>query len=163
MLRRLVVDGNAVAMEYATMFKHILIPTDGSDLSAKAIEKGIKFAAEIGASVTGLNVVPNLHLIDYQVQILEETRESLNQAIGSRARAVLDVLAKAAKDAGVECKTEVSVSDHPHKAIIDTARKHGCDLILMASHGRSGVGGLLLGSETNKVLAHSGIPVLVLR
>ncbi|MGB0133172.1 universal stress protein [Dokdonella sp.] len=145
------------------MFKHILIPTDGSDLSAKAIEKGIKFASEMGASVTGLNVVPNLHLIDYQLQILEETRETLNEATRSRARGILEVLAKAAKAAGVDCKTEIVVSDHAYKAIIDTARKQGCDLILMASHGRSGVGGVLLGSETHKVLTHSAIPVLVLR
>ncbi|MEZ5462208.1 universal stress protein [Dokdonella sp.] len=145
------------------MFKHILIPTDGSELSAKAIKKGIKFASEIGASVTGLNVVPKLHLIDYQLQILEETRESLNEATQSRARAILDVLSKAAKAAGVECDTKIAVSDHPHKAIIDTARKRGCDLILMASHGRRGVAGVLLGSETHKVLTHSGIAVLVLR
>jgi nucleotide-binding universal stress UspA family protein len=150
-------------MEPIAMFKHILIPTDGSDLSAKAIEKGIKFAAEIGASVTGLNVVPNLHLIDYQIQILEETRESLNAATRSRALAILEILAKAAKAAGVDCETEIVVSDHPHQAIIDTARKRGCDLILMASHGRRGVAGVLLGSETHKVLTHSGIAVLVLR
>lgn len=145
------------------MFKHILIPTDGSELSANAIEKGIKFAAQIGATITGLNVVPNLHLIDYQLQILEETRETLNEAVKTRARAILDVLATSAKAAGVECKTEAAVSDHPYKAIIETAEKRGCDLILMASHGRRGVGGVLLGSETHRVLTHSKIPVLVLR
>ncbi len=145
------------------MFKHILIPTDGSELSANAIENGIKFAAGLGASITGLTVVPNLHLLDYQLQILEETRQTLNEATKSRAHAILDVLAKSAKAANVECKIEVAVSDHPYKAIIDIAGKRGCDLILMASHGRSGVGGVLLGSETHKVLTHSKIPVLVLR
>lgn len=145
------------------MFKHILIPTDGSALSTTAIENGIKFAAGIGASVTGLTVVPNLHLLDYQMQILEETRQTLNEAAKSRAHAILEVLTKAAKAANVECKTEVAVSDQPYKAIIETAEKRGCDLILMASHGRGGVGSVLLGSETHKVLTHSKTPVLVLR
>ena len=145
------------------MFKHILIPTDGSDLSTSAIEQGIKFAAGIGASVTGLTVVPNLQLLDYQVGILEETRQTLNEAAKSRAHAILEVLAKAAKTASVKCKIEAVVSDQPYKAIVDAAEKHGCDLILMASHGRHGIGGVLLGSVTNKVLTHSKIPVLVLR
>ena len=145
------------------MFKHILIPTDGSELSANAIDNGIKFAKEVGAAVTGLNVVPNLHMLDYQLQILEETRQSLNEATKARAVAILDVLAKAAKAVEVDCKTEVVVSDQPYKAIIETAEKRGCDLILMASHGRRGVGGVILGSVTHKVLTHSDIPVLVLR
>ncbi len=145
------------------MFKHLLIPTDGSELSNNAIESGIKFAASIGATVTGLNVVPNLQLLDYQLQILEETRQTLNEAAKSRAHAILEVLAKAARAANVECKIEVAVSDHPYKAIIDIAEKRGCDLILMASHGRRGIGGILLGSETHKVLTHSKIPVLVVR
>ena len=145
------------------MFKHILIPTDGSELSTNAIEKGIQFAAGIGASVTGLTVMPNLQLLDYQVGILEETRQTLNEATKSRAHAILEVLAKAAKAANVECKTEATVSDQPYKAIVDTAEKHGCDLIFMASHGRRGIGGVVLGSVTNKVLTHSKIPVLVLR
>ncbi|HET9032541.1 MAG TPA: universal stress protein [Dokdonella sp.] len=145
------------------MFKHILIPTDGSELSTNAIEKGIKFAAGIGASVTGLNVVPNLKLLDYQLQILEETRQTLNEAAKSRSLAILEVLSKAAKAANVECKTEMAVNDRPYRAIIDSAEKNGCDLILMASHGRSGVSAVLLGSETHRVLTHSKIPVLVLR
>ncbi len=145
------------------MFKHILIPTDGSELSTNAVENGIRFAAGIGASVTGLNVVPDLHLLDYQVQILEETRQSLNEATKTRAHAILEVLAKAAKEANVECKVEVAVNDHPYQAIVDIADKRRCDLILMASHGRKGVSGVLLGSETHKVLTHSKIPVLVLR
>lgn len=145
------------------MFKHILIPTDGSELSTKAIENGIKFAAGIGASVTGITVVPNLHLLDYQLEILEETRQTLNEAAKSRAHAILEVLSKAAKAANVECKTEAVVHDNPYKAIIETAEKRGCDLILMASHGRRGIGGVLLGSETHRVLTHSKIPVLVLR
>ena len=73
------------------------------------------------------------------------------------------MLANAAKAANVECKIEAVVSDQPYKTIIETAEKHGCDLILMASHGRRGIGGVLLGSVTNKVLTHSKIPVLVLR
>ena len=150
-------------MDRIAMFKHVLMPTDGSELSTNAIEGGIKFAAEIGASVTGLNVVPDLNLLDCQMQIPEEIRQSLNEAARSRADAILDVLAKAAKAANVECTIEVSVSDHPYRAIIETAEKRGCDLILMASHGRRGVGGMLLGSETHKVLTHSKIPVLVLR
>lgn len=153
----------AVATEQAIMFKHILIPTDGSELSTNAIEQGIRFASEVGASVRGLNVVPNLHLIDYQLQILEDTRESLNEATHRRARAILDVLEKAAKAANVPCKTDIAVSDQPWKAIIESAEKHGCDLIVMASHGRRGVGGVLLGSETHRVLTHSKTPVLVLR
>lgn len=145
------------------MFTHLLLPTDGSPASETAIKKGIELAKEVQAKVTGLHVIPEFHVFTYQTEMLEDTREQFIKDSQSHAVKFLAVIQKAAEEAGVSCDTAYMVSDHPHEAIIKLAEERGCDLIAMASHGRKGISGLLLGSETHKVLTHSKKPVLVFR
>jgi nucleotide-binding universal stress UspA family protein len=145
------------------MFKHILLPTDGSKLSEVAIRKGVDFAKSIGAKVTGFHVMPQFHVFTYRTEMLEDTREEFARDSRVHAEKYLALVQEAAKAAGIPCETASIASDHPYEAIIEAAKKRGCDLIMMASHGRKGVQGMLLGSETHKVLTHSRIPVLVYR
>ena len=145
------------------MFKHLLLPTDGSELSEIAIQKGIQFAKEINARVTGFHVLPEFHVFTYRTEMLEETREEFTRDARTRAAQYLSVIEKTATQAGVRCSTGYTTSAHPYEAIIRAAEENGCDLIMMASHGRRGVQALLIGSETHKVLTHSKIPVLVYR
>jgi len=143
------------------MFKHILLPTDGSELSEAAIRKGIQFAKSIGARVTGFYALPEFHILTYRTEMLEDTREEFAKDSKAHADKYLAVIEKAAKEVGVACDIVRATSDHPYEAILKTAQDQGCDLIMMASHGRRGVRGLLLGSETHKVLTHTKMPVLV--
>jgi nucleotide-binding universal stress UspA family protein len=145
------------------MFKHLLVPTDGSRLSEVAIHKAIEFAKGINAKVTGFHVIPEFHVFTYRTEMLEDTKEEFIRDSRIHAEKYLAVIEKAAKAAGVECDVAHTVSDQPHEAIIQAAAKRGCDLIAMASHGRKGMQGMLLGSETHKVLTHSRVPVLVYR
>lgn len=147
------------------MFKHILVPTDGSTLSQDTVARAVTFAREAGARITlfyaehgvpvaydGMGGLSSTHL-------MQEMHERLDGA----AREILDAAEAVARDAGVEAKRLVLVGSHPYELIIEAAQSQGCDLIFMASHGRRGVSALLLGSETHKVLTHSKIPVLVYR
>ena len=145
------------------MFKHILIPTDGSDLAEKAIINGIQFAKEIGAKVTGVTVTEPFHLLAVTPSQLEYTRAEYSKHCQAHADKVLKAVSAAATAAGVSCDTVHVEHEHPYQGIIDTAIAKGCDLILMASHGRRGTAAMVLGSETVKVLTHSTIPVLVVR
>jgi nucleotide-binding universal stress UspA family protein len=144
------------------MFKKILLPTDGSELSAKAAQGALKLAGQLGASVVGLTIVEPYSystLSEYRPETLEAFEARNAQAAEQRLASIV----QAAKDAGVPCETVTVKSFSPYEAIIETARKHGCDVIFMASHGRRGLSAILLGSETQKVLTHSNIPVLVYR
>jgi nucleotide-binding universal stress UspA family protein len=145
------------------MFKHILLPTDGSRGSEKAIRRALELAKSTGAKVTAFHVIPKFHVFTYRTEMLEDTKEEYARDSRAHAQRYLAVIEKAAKQAGVSCETAYATSDHPYEAIIQTAKRKGCDLIAMASHGRRGVQGLLLGSETQKVLTHSKIAVLVYR
>jgi nucleotide-binding universal stress UspA family protein len=145
------------------MFKHLLLPTDGSALSESAIFKGIEFAREIGAHVTGLHVSPRFHVLTYRTDMLEETRDAYQRDSQEHAARYLDFIARNAGEAGVACETVIEQGDHPYEAIIEVARRRGCDLIVMASHGRRGMAGLLMGSETQRVLTHAPVPVLIWR
>ena len=145
------------------MFKHILLPTDGSELSEAAIQKGIQFAKSINAEVTGFHVILPFHVFSLRMGILEDTKEQYERQSKDQAEQFLGVIKKAAEKAGVSCDTDYVTSSHPYEMIIEAAEKKGCDLIMMASHGRRGMQGLLIGSETQKVLTHTKIPVLVLR
>jgi len=145
------------------MFKHLLLPTDGSAASEQAIRRALELAKEGQARVTGLHVMQPFHVIDYHVDMLEETRASYDAKVRARARQYLDAIERGAKELGVEATSRIAVSEHPYEVIIQTAHEAGCDLIVMASHGRRGVQAVLMGSETQKVLTHSTIPVLVLR
>ncbi len=147
------------------MFKNILIPTDGSKLSAKAIKSGLAFAKSIKAQVTGCHVVEPFqpyYFGDYIPPDMPTPKEFERHAreAGEKYLGQMEALARAA---GLKYSGSVVMADTPYAGIINAARKGRCDLIFMASHGRSGLSGLLLGSETNKVLTHSKIPVLVFR
>lgn len=147
------------------MFKHILIPTDGSPVAEKAIAAGVNLAAEMGASVTGYFAVepPPTHLYGEGYLADKSLVAELERRASENAQKSLDEVSKAAKAAGVKCDTVVGKAIVPYKGIIDAADKNHCDAIFMASNGHRGLTGLLLGSVTHKVLTHSKIPVLVYR
>lgn len=145
------------------MFKHLLVPTDGSTLSEAAIQMTVTLAAENRAKVTGLHVTPEFHVLAYGTEMIADNEDRIIQAARQRADDYLEVIKKAAAQAGVECDTVATSRAHPYEAIISVAAQQNCDLIVMASHGRSGMRAFLLGSETQKVLTHSQIPVLVVR
>jgi nucleotide-binding universal stress UspA family protein len=147
------------------MVKHILIPTDGSELSNRAVVAGVKLARVLGARVTGLFVAPAATPLVYRdlLPVGYATPQKNAAIIKRAAERHLEVIARAAKAAGVRCETVSLIDDFPADAILAQAKKRGCDLIFMASHGRRGLRGVLLGGETQKVLAGSAIPVLVYR
>jgi nucleotide-binding universal stress UspA family protein len=145
------------------MYKNILIPTDGSELGGKAVQYGISFAKEIGAKIIVLTVTTPFHVFTLDPQVVEDTRDQYKKHIQEHAAKILSAVANAAKTAGVVCEAVQVEHEHPYQAIIDTAGSKGCDLIVMASHGRHGILAIVLGSETVKVLTHSKIPVLVHR
>ena len=147
------------------MFKNVLIPTDGSKMSLKASKSGIAFAKSINARVTGCHVVePFLpyYFGDYIPPDMPTPKEFERRAreAGERYLRQIEIAARAA---GLAYSGSVVKSDSPYAGIISAARKGRCDLIFMASHGRHGLSGLLLGSETHKLLTHSKIPILVCR
>ncbi len=145
------------------MYSNILIPTDGSELAGKAVEHGIALAKRIGAKVTGLTVLPPFHTLTTDPQMIEDTPAQYQARMQRHAEKTLGAVTQAAQAAGVACATVQVEHEHPYRAIIDIAELRGCDLIVMASHGRRGVSALVLGSETVKVLTHCKIPVLVHR
>lgn len=145
------------------MFRHVLIPTDGSTFLDSAVKSGVKLAKEMNAKVTGLHVTAPFRVLAGNSEALTDTRAEYESHAKASARNVLAAFDRAAKTEGVACESAFVASEHPYEAIIEAARDKGCDLILMASHGRRGLQGLLIGSETQKVLTHSRIPVLVYR
>ena len=147
------------------MFKHLLVPTDGSSLSTEAAKHAISFAKEAGAKITFFFAKPDYPVAFYGEGALIDptTPEKFAEIADRQAREILAQAEKIARDAGIEVACVSTVSDVPYRAIIDAAQAAGCDLIFMASHGRRGFSGLLLGSETQKVLTHSTVPVLVYR
>ncbi|MBQ5961940.1 universal stress protein [Massilia sp. ZL223] len=145
------------------MYKRILFPTDGSEASGRAALAAVGFARSVGAELVAMTAVPEFHTFTTDAEMLEQTASQYAEASKARAGRLLDEVAEAARDAGVRCTCLQVVSDTPYEAIIATARAQHCDLIVMASHGRRGIKGLLLGSETQKVLVHSAIPVMVHR
>jgi nucleotide-binding universal stress UspA family protein len=146
------------------MYRHILIPTDGSKLAGHAITNGLSLAKSLGAKVSVV-------IVEEPFDWLGVSETKAQQALGELAKhteqikmhaaRVLNAAANAAKQAGVSCDTIQVENEQPYKAIIATATDRGCDLIVMASHGRSGLSAIVLGSVTNKVLTHTKIPVLV--
>ena len=145
------------------MFKTLLVPTDGSELSDKAIATAIDYAKHCGASIVGISVAE-----PYPFSPLAESSMAIDPAIyeeNVRALAEQHVkkIADAAQAAGVPCQSATMMSFSPDEEIINAAKTYQCDVIVMASHGRSGLSRMFLGSKTQKVLTHSTIPVLVLR
>lgn len=147
------------------MYKHILIPTDGSALARSAIAAGVRLAAKLGARVTGFYAAPPATPLEYKGIFPVGYDEPVDRAraIEKAAGQHLAVIEKAAKAAGVPCKLEHKTDDFPADAIMAAAKRNKCDLIFMASHGRSGFRASMLGSQTQKVLAQSKVPVLVHR
>ena len=147
------------------MFKHILIPTDGSETADKAVKAGLRFAKFAGARVTVFTAVP-----EYQMPANSEIAagrimpvQEYERRAMREAQHVLKRVARRARAAGVTAATEAAMSDRPWQAIVRAAKKNGCDLIFIASHGRKGLSALVHGSETSAVLKHSSIPTLVVR
>jgi nucleotide-binding universal stress UspA family protein len=147
------------------MFKHILVPTDGSPLSTEAVRKAVEFAKEAGARITLFYAKPDYPVAFYGEGALIDptTPEKFAEMAEKQAREILGAAEEIARTAGVPAAVRTDTNDSPYDAIISAATAAGCDLIFMASHGRRGLSGLLLGSETQKVLTHSKIPVLVYR
>lgn len=147
------------------MFKHILVPTDGSQLSTDTAKRAITFAREAGARVSFFFAKPDYPVAFYGEGALIDptTPEKFAEMADNQAAEILAVCEKLAVAAGVECSSISTTCDVPYEGIINAAASAGCDLIFMASHGRRGISGLLLGSETQKVLTHSQVPVLVYR
>lgn len=145
------------------MFKHILIPIDGTELSVAALDKSLTLARETGAKVTVLMTIEPAPIVMMAMVQLTEQQNRYHQHAKEQAARHLGEAAAKAKAAGVPCDTVQVDHDHPYQAIIETAASKGCDLIAMASHGRRGISALVLGSETTKVLTHSTTPVLVYR
>ena len=148
------------------MYKHILVPTDGSKLSAKAVRTAASLAKALGAKMTGVYVTapyvaPSYgEVVAYAPPLTERTYK---EATAKEAKKVLAAVEIEAQAEGVPYSTVTIANEHPWKAIVRVAQARKCDAIVMASHGRRGLSGLLLGSETNKVLTHSKIPVIVCR
>jgi nucleotide-binding universal stress UspA family protein len=145
------------------MYTNILIPTDGSELAGNAVQHGIALAKRIGAKATVLTVLTPFHTFTIDTQMIEDTSAQYKVRMKEHAEKTLGAAARAAQAAGVACETVQVEHEHPHQAIIDTSGSKGCDLIVMASHGRHGISAIVLGSETVKVLTHCKIPVLVHR
>src|SRR5262245_55375397 len=145
------------------MYKHILIPTDGSAISRKAVAAGVKLAKAMGAKVTGFYAAPPATPLEFRglipVGYTDPAKHA--RAIEKAAASHLAVVEKAARAAGVRCRVAHVTDDFPAEAIVAAAKKHGCDLIFMASHGRRGFKSSMLGSHTQKVLTLSPVPVLV--
>jgi nucleotide-binding universal stress UspA family protein len=148
------------------LYTHILLPTDGSPLATRGAKAGVQLAKALGAKVTALFVGAPFawaaygEAAVYYTGPLPEEHKRFTEKAAQKAFAAVVL---EAKRAGVSCATLLVVNSRPWEGILKTARARKCDAIVMASHGRSGVRGLLLGSETQRVLAHSTIPVVVIR
>jgi nucleotide-binding universal stress UspA family protein len=145
------------------MYKHILIPSDGSELSKKAVDHGIRLAKALNAKVTAVTVSEPFHIFAVEPGMVTDTPDEYKKRVAALAAKYLKWAKDDATAADVACDVVQVEHEHPYETIIDTARKRGCDAIVMASHGRRGVSAVVLGSETVKVLTHSNIPVVVVR
>jgi nucleotide-binding universal stress UspA family protein len=140
------------------MYQHILIPTDGSELAERGLAHGLALAKSLGAKVSVIFVMEAFSQMSGR---LRETVATYVELRNEEASTALQRAANAAREAGISCKTIQVENAQPHQAIIEAAKDRGCDLIVMSSHGRSGLSMLLVGSVTNKVLTHAKTPVLV--
>lgn len=147
------------------MYKHILVPTDGSRLSAKAVQAGLRLAKESKAKVTWFTALPEYE-VPSQAAIMNRQGMSIDEhekRSREKARRLLQPLVRKARTAGIASASDFALSNRPAEAIAAAAKRNGCDLILMASHARKGLSALVHGSETREVLARTDIPTLVYR
>ena len=148
------------------MFTNILMPTDGSEHSERAIERGIELAKLCGAKVTGIHVLPDYRLMMAMAEGVytdPAAQEKAEEDAHAHAATFLEFVQKTAEAAGVPCETVVATNDHPYDAIVNTANERGCDLIVMTSRYRKGLVSLIMGSEATRVLHRASIPVLMFR
>lgn len=147
------------------MYRHILVPIDDSDLSARAITTAIALAQAVGAKLTGVYAVPEyIPPVDAMVPVYQfPSPDEYAKQAAVEAEVVLKDFAEACRKASIAFETTHGIDSHPYRLILATAKARGCDLICMSSHGRRGISALLLGSETQKVLTHTDLPVLVVR
>lgn len=147
------------------MYQKLLVATDGSTLSKKAVRSAVELAAAIGAELVALYVVPRYPISYFEGGITVSTQDiaRIEKQWAEQGQAVVDAVQKTAQAQGVKAKAIISKSDLVAEAIMSAAKKQKCDLIVMASHGRKGLKRILLGSETQHVLTQSSVPVLVLR
>jgi nucleotide-binding universal stress UspA family protein len=146
-------------------YRHLLVPTDGSELSDRAVTQAIALAAALGARLRVLHVQSSfpISLVGVGELVEPSTIDALVAAARQRAETILDTAATLARQAGVPVSASLRSDPQPHQAILAEATEQNCDLIVMASHGRRGLEGLLIGSETQRVLTQSSCPVLVVR
>jgi nucleotide-binding universal stress UspA family protein len=147
------------------MYKHMLVATDGSKLSQKAVTHAIALAQALGAKMTVFYASPDYPLPAYADGVVYEpvSKKEYAALANQEAEKILSAIAQKAEAGGLECATVHTIAPAPWEAILAAAKKAKADVIVMASHGRRGVSALLLGSETQKVLTHSKIPVIVVR
>jgi nucleotide-binding universal stress UspA family protein len=150
-------------MEASTMFKRILLPTDGSELSLRAVDTGIGLAARLGASVYAFHVIAPFPASVYFTEFVVANEPSYTREAIANAEKYLAEVGQRARAAGVPCEGSYETDARPYSAIVGAARKQQCDLFVMASHGWRGFDRLLLGSETHKVILNGDVPVLVCR
>ena len=150
------------SLQETIMFKRILVPTDGSDITAKAVNTAVSLAKSLSAKIYAISVkepFPYSAISEMQPTPPQEFFDAQERIAAKRVQAVVDTC----KAAGLNCEAHTVEALHPWEAIIDHAKRQECDLVVMASHGRRGVAALLLGSETQKVLTHSQVAVLIVR
>jgi nucleotide-binding universal stress UspA family protein len=145
------------------MYKHILMPTDGSALAGKAIDAGLALAQATGARLTAMVAVEPFNAFALAPEQIEYNHEVYASQARAEAHRVLDAIVARATEMGLRCDQVVAEAAQPHDAIIEVAGRTGADLIVMASHGRRGMAAVVLGSVTQKVLTHTTTPVLVYR
>jgi len=145
------------------MFKNILLPTDGSDLSLRAARLGIELARQMGARVHAYHVLKPLAAVAYISDTLRHAPDDYRHEAIGRAQRQLEAIHALANEAGVPFDSGYTFDNRPYSAIVGAAQQYDCDLIVMGTHGRTGLDSLVLGSETSKVLSCADIPVLVCR
>jgi len=147
------------------MFKHILMPTDGSEHSEKAILRGIELAKLCGAKVTGIHVMPDYRMLvaSADMESPAGADENMDEQARVQAERFLGFVQRSAEAAGVSCETVIAQRQHPYDAIVDTANQRGCDLIVMTARHRKGLVSLIMGNEASRVLHRASIPVLTFR
>lgn len=145
------------------MYKSILVTTDGSEFAERSFDHAIELAKHFGAKLTAVTVTPPIQFLTVEGVVYPEDPDKFRAMTDAQAKAALDAVGKAAEAQGVACERVQIENSQPYDGILETAKDKGCDLIVMASHGRRGLSAFLLGSETQKVLTHSTVPVLVCR
>ena len=147
------------------LYRHLLVPTDGSEIAAKAVAAAIALARHSGARLTFVTAMPpyRFHYDEEGRADTAVTADEHHRRTRDQAERILDGPAQAARAAGLECDTLYLENERPYQAILEAAELRSCDLIVMSSHGRRGLDALVHGSETREVLTHSQIPTLVYR